>query len=271
MLSVKLEKITKKQRFIAAFAVVLLVFVLFRQGCNGEKAVKPKVEPVSESIYGLGTVKTDKSYNVRFGMNTIIRKLYVREGDIVKRDSPLVMNDSSLVAKSPFPGIVTSVSYLEGELAPAGQPIVGISGTSSMYIKVSLDQDSIILVKKGQAVEISFEKKRNEKITGRVSSVYMADDEFLVRIDCDVFPEWILPGMTCDTAILIGRKDNAILIPSKAINNSSVEIKRNGSRKVVKIEYRAVDENWSEVTDGGILPDDLVYIKEKPSSGKPGN
>ena len=255
-------KINRKW-IIVIVAALLLVFIVIRFLGNGKVTVKPKVGPVVDSVYALGTVKTDQLYSVRFGMNTVIRKLYVHEGDIVESGSPLVMNDSSLVARSPFSGVVTEVSYLEGELAPSGQAILSVSGLGSLYIKVSLDQDSIILVKKNQPVELSFEKIRDEKITGTVSSVYMSDEEFLVRIQPDSLPQWVLPGMTCDAAIIIMKNDNAIMIPSSAINNGSVEVERKGKRMILRVESQPVDEKWSEITDGSILPDDIIYMDKK--------
>ncbi len=253
----------KRKILTGAALVVLFSFIVIKCFGGGEYTVRPKTGPVVESVYALGTVKTEKQYNVRFGMNTIIKKLYVHEGDVVDAGSPLVMNDSLLVARSPFAGIVTGVSFLEGELAPSGQSIVSLAGTGSMYIKVSLDQDSIILVKKGQEVEISFENMRQEKISGTVGSVYMSDDEFLVRIETSSFPSWVLPGMTCDTAILIRKKENAIMVPSAAITNGHVEIKRKGNRQRVRVESKTVDEKWAEITDGSIYPDDIIYVNEK--------
>ncbi|HPS59405.1 MAG TPA: HlyD family efflux transporter periplasmic adaptor subunit [Spirochaetota bacterium] len=259
-----IRRIKARPKLLAGAALLAIaVFVISVLLGDGETSVKPKKGPVADSVFALGTVRTDRLYNVRFGMNTVIRKLYVHEGDTVSSGSPLVMNDSSPVARSPFSGVVTSVSYLEGELAPAGQAILSVAGLESMYIKVSLDQESILHIRKGQAVELSFENMRSEKIKGSVSSVYVSGDEFLVRIQPDNLPGWVLPGMTCDAAILIRQKDNAIMIPSNAIVNGSVLVKRRGKRMSIRIASKPVDEKWSEITDGSILEDDLVFVSGK--------
>ena len=259
-----IRKIMTRPKLLAgAVLSAIALFVVSMLLGDGETSVRPEKGSVADSVFALGTVKTDRLYNVRFGMNTVIRRLYVREGDTVSSGSPLVMNDSSPVARSPFSGVVTSVSYLEGELAPAGQAILSVAGLESMYIRVSLDQESILLVRKGQPVELSFENMRAEKIKGSVSSVYVSGDEFLVRIKPDSLPDWVLPGMTCDAAILIRRKDNAVMIPSNAIVNGSVEVKRKGKRMNIRVASKPVDEKRSEITDGSILEDDLVYIQGK--------
>lgn len=264
-----LQKLMSRPRLLAGAAVIAAAaIVISGLTCSGTTTVKPKKGPVSDSVFALGTVRTDRLYNVRFGMNTVIRKLYVREGDMVSPGSPLVMNDSSPVARSPYAGVVTSVSYLEGELAPSGQVILSVAGLDSMYVRVSLDQESILLVRKGQPVELSFENMRGEKIKGSISSVYVSGDEFLVRIQPDSLPAWVLPGMTCDSAILIRQKDDALLIPSNAVVNGSVEIKRNGKRMSIRVASKPVDEKWTEITDGSILENDTVYVQESKASGR---
>lgn len=251
---------------IAAAAVIIMTLI----NGDGTTTVKPRKGPVADSVFALGTVKTDRLYNVRFGMNTVIRRLYVREGDMVGPGSPLVMNDSSPVARSQFAGVVTSVSYLEGELAPAGQVILSVAGLDSMYVKVSLDQESILQVRKGQTAELSFENMRDRKVNGTVSSVYVSGDEFLVRIQPAGLPDWVLPGMTCDVAILVRSKDDALMIPSAAVVNGSVEVRRNGRRMSVRVASKPVDEKWTEITDGSILPDDTVYVPGRKKAADAG-
>lgn len=263
----KITRIISRPWLLAAAALPVLAAVIILWPGSGTTTVKPKKGTVSDSVFALGTVKTDRLYNVRFGMNTVIRRLYVHEGDRVEAGSLLVMNDSSPVARSPFAGVISSVSYLEGELAPAGQVILSVAGLDSMYIKVSLDQESIILVRKGQPVELSFENMRSEKINGTVGSVYVSGDEFLVRIQPVSLPDWVLPGMTCDAAILIRYKEDAVMLPSDAVVNGSVDVKRKGRRMSVKVSSKPVDEKLSEITDGSILEDDLVYVQ----AGKPVN
>ncbi len=261
----QLIRLIKSRPVLSAGAALVVTgaVIIFGFRGDGTVTVKPEKGPVYDSVFALGTVRTDRVYNVRFGMNTVIRRLYVKEGDMVSPGSPLVMNDSSPVARAQFAGVVTSVAYLEGELAPAGQVILSIAGLDSMYVRISLDQESILLIRKGQPVELSFENMRTEKIKGSVSSVYVSGDEFLVRIHPSALPDWVLPGMTCDAAILVRYKEDAVTIPSKAVVKGAVEVRRNGKRMSVRVESKPVDEKRTEITDGSILESDLVYVNER--------
>jgi len=243
---------------IIASTLIIITVVLISNFRSGETIVKPERGPVVEAVYALGTVKTDKIYNARFGMNTIVRKLYVREGDSVDRGSPLVLGDTSYPISAPFTGVVTAVNYLEDEMAAAGQIVLTISSITNLYVKISLDQESIISIKKGQQAEMSFENLRNEKVTGIVDAVYLSGDEFIVRISAEKFPQGILPQMTCDTAITIRKNDNALMIPSSAVKGGKVNIIRSGKKMTVPVSIKKIDSKKSEVLDGSILPDDRI-------------
>lgn len=251
---------------ITAALIISVIFLL--NFCSSETAVKPERGPVVEAVYALGTVKTDKIYNARFGMNTIVRKLYVREGDNVDAGTPLVLGDTSYPLTSPFSGVVTAVNYLENEMAASGQIVLTVSSITNLYVKVSLDQESIISVKKGQPAELSFENLRNEKVTGTVEAVYLSGDEFIVRIAADKFPQGILPQMTCDTAITVRKNDNALIIPAAAVKAGKADIIRNGKKMTVPVTVKKIDSKKAEVLDDSILPDDRVIITKGRESNK---
>lgn len=248
--------------------LLILSFIFSLNYCNSESTVKPERGPVVEAVYALGTVKTDKLYNARFGMNTIIQKLYVREGESVEKGAPVVLGDTSYPLTAPFSGVITAVNYLENEMATAGQIVLTISSITNLYVKISLDQESIIAIKKGQSAEMSFENLRNEKITGVVESVYLSGDEFVVRIAADKFPQGILPQMTCDTAIIIRKSENALMIPAAAVNGGKVNIIRNGKKMTVPVSFKKIDSKKAEILDGSILPDDRIITPENGEKGK---
>ncbi|HPS87860.1 MAG TPA: efflux RND transporter periplasmic adaptor subunit [Spirochaetota bacterium] len=261
------SRLSSKILILISFIFILSVTLLLNF-CNKETTVKPERGPVVEAIYALGTVKTDKIYNARFGMNTTVRKLYVREGDTVDKGTPLVMGDTSFPLTAPFAGVVTTVNYLENEMAAAGQVILTISSITNLYVKVSLDQESIISIRKGQSAELSFENLRDEKVTGIVEAVYLSGDEFIVRIGAEKFPQGILPQMTCDTAITIRKNGNAMLIPASAVKAGKVDLIRNGKRMTVPVTIKKIDSKKAEVLGDSILPDDKIFISKGRESNK---
>jgi len=253
----------------AAGALVVFLLVVFIFNRNSGTVTRPRVAPLVEAVYALGTVKADRWYAVRFGMSTIIRKLYVVEGQSVRRGDPLVMTDSSIVFNSPISGVVSLIGYRENEMVPAGQQVLLVSNLDDMYVRVPLDQESIVRVRKGQTAELSFENLRTEKVTGRVESVYPSGTEFIVRVNVDSFPDGVLPEMTCDTAIVIHKKERALMVPASSVTNGKITIIRKGKRMKVPVEVRAVDGQWHEILNDSVKQDDrIVNGKDKERRGK---
>lgn len=262
--------ITKSQKayIIAAAAVIAVTSLICGFSRNSNRRAHPKIGPVVEAVYALGIVKTDRWYNVRFGMNAVIQRLYVVEGREVAAGAPLLMTDSGIIFRAPFAGIITQVVFRESEMAPAGQTVMTLADTKSMYVRVSLDQKSIVLVRKGQKAELSFENLRDSRTEGIVESVYPSSNEFVVRIGVRNFPEGVLPEMNCDTAIIIRKNENAVMVPRNAIIKNEVTIERNGKRMQMKVQAKPVDREFSEILEGDIKPDDVVIVRSKKNSSQ---
>jgi macrolide-specific efflux system membrane fusion protein len=256
-----LMKFNKRNTLIAAGIVSGIILAVVMALRSPVETMKPRIGPVVEAVYALGTVKTDRWYNIRFGMNTIVRKLYVEEGQGVKRGDPLIMTDTPVVFNAPFSGTVTSVPYREGEMAPSGQIVLTLSSLEKMYVRVSLDQESIIKVRRGQQAELSFENLRNVQVQGIVDNVYPSGNEFLVTIKVKEFPEGVLPEMTCDVAIVMRKIEKAILIPSTSVDQGKISVIREGKRLEIPVEARPIDERWMEVINNAVHPEDRIVVR----------
>lgn len=227
---------------------------------NG-RTVKPKVEPVVEAIYALGIVTPYKEYSLRVGMSTKIERLFVWEGDAVVAGNPLVQLDGGIILRAPFTGTIAKLNRKENEIITAQESILTIVDPHKMYVRLSLDQESIIQVKKKQKAQVSFENLRNTTITGYVSRIYPSDGEFVVAIDVDAFPQGVLPYMTCDVAIVVREKEKALFIPGNAVTNSNVYVIRNGEKIRVKVATRQFKDGWLEVLEGDVKPEDSIVIR----------
>ncbi len=262
-------KVHKRNAVIAAGIVSVIILIVVMALRSPVETVKPRIGPVVEAVYALGTVKTDRWYNIRFGMSTIVRKLYVDEGQSVTKGTPLIMTDAPVVFDAPFSGTVTSIPYREGEMAPAGQVVLTLSSLEKMYVRVSLDQESIIKVRKGQQAELSFENLRNVQVEGTVESIYPSGNEFLAKIEVKEFPEGVLPEMTCDVAIKIRQIEKAVLIPARSVVQGKITVIRKGEQREIPVETRPIDERWTEVLNDAVQPADRIIVKSN-SSGKKG-
>lgn len=262
----------KNHKFLSSFFVLLLIF-LVSMGFNRAKHTESFLlsEPISkgpiiESVYGIGTVTATKSYSLKYGVNTTIKKIYVKEGDFVQAQQVLLEMLDGNNFKAPFAGTITSLPYKVGENVLAQSSVLTLVDLEDRYIVVSLEQRSALLVHAGQKAKLSFDGLRKESYAGIVQSVYSNDNNFLVRIDASTLPLQILPGMTADVAISIGDPHNALLVPIAAIDDDKVHVKLNRGIKTVSIKTGLADGAMAEILSGDLHEGDRLVMHTKAAS-----
>jgi multidrug efflux pump subunit AcrA (membrane-fusion protein) len=226
-----------------------------------DEYLKPKTGDIIESIYGLGTVSADYVFRLRTAIPLNLKKVFVKEGDLVHPQDPLIQLDDNIM-KTAIEGTVTSVTYKIGELVTPQVPIVTVTNLNHLYLEVSLEQQSILRIKNNQSVLVSFESLREEKLDGIVKSIYPRDNQFIIRIELSKWPAGVLPGMTADVAILIGKKTNALLIPIKSIVAGKVTRIRQGKKEQVSVKLGIIDGEWGEVISDNIKAEDELQSRK---------
>ncbi len=74
--------------------VYLFIVLSFLACKNKVRIIKPTVEPISESIYASGIVKSKGQYQVFATVNGIIENVFVSEGDSIKKGAPILSINS---------------------------------------------------------------------------------------------------------------------------------------------------------------------------------
>lgn len=249
----------KRWIFIVGFVITAAVIFFYYRSQKSD-LIRPRRGDIVESIYGLGTVVSDTVYRARIGVNLTVKKLFVKEGDAVMAGASLVQLDETLI-RSPISGTVSEVQFKTGEMAPAQATLVTVVNLQSLYLEVSLEQQSVLRVRKGQEVAVAFENIRNQKLSGKVSSVFSRQNQFIVKIEIPSWPPGVLPGMTADTAILVGKTSQALLIPLKSIVGGQVVRVRDGKKSKVSVKLDTIDGEWGELVSGDILETDELLIR----------
>lgn len=237
-------------------------FIWIRPGKNSQW-IPPRIGPVVEAVYGLGTVVAPRTYQVRSAVNQSVQKIFVKEGDQVQKGDRLIQFEELSVFRAPFSGSITSIPLTEGELLFPSTSAVTLVDLAQLDLEVSLEQQTVMRVKKNQKAVVSFESIRGEKLNGKVQSIFPRDAQFIVKIFLDHFPEGVLPGMTADVAIEIGRKENALTLPLQAISQGKVTLKRDGKTLKEGVRLGVVDSEWAEVISDNIHPQDLILVRKK--------
>ncbi len=151
---------------------LLAVLVLFGGGFavtvlrSISNEVHPKLGPMVESVYGIGTVTARHTYDLKLGVMDTLKKLYIDEGAAVKKDDPLVSFVDNHLIRAPFDGVVTSLPYKEGETIFPQLSVLTLTDLKNPYVVVSLEQSGAIPVRDGQKSFPEFRKSPGAKTRG---------------------------------------------------------------------------------------------------------
>ena len=250
---------------LALFGATFLIRQRLKGGSRNTSIGVVRRGLVLESVYGIGTVTAVRSYQLKMGVVSTIRKIFVREGDTVKRGQRLADLEGTGNFSAPFDGTITFLPARDGETVFAQSVILNLVDLSDRYLLVSLEQRGAIRVKQGQKAKISFDNMRGNSYDGIVESLYSNDNSFLVRVGAQSLPPQILPGMTADVAIAVGEHAGALLVPAGALESGHVFVKRGFGRPTpIPVETGLADGAVVEITLGDLKEGEELFIEKRP-------
>jgi membrane fusion protein, macrolide-specific efflux system len=257
-----LSKLKKPFIFIPLLVGVIgLIFSLAHHKSLDPLTLPLKKGAMMECVYGVGTVTSNKTLQVKSGIPSKIRALFVKEGDYVEAGAKIIELETLFTA--PFAGTITTVSGSLGESVFPQSTLVNLTDLKDRYIAVTLDQTGALKVQKNQQVRINFDGLREKTFEGKVSSIYPQNNHFLVHIETPNLPEEILPGMTADVAIEISEHKDILLIPVAALDKNQVFVKKEQKFLPISVKIGLIDGTMAEVTSGELQEGDQLLLQNR--------
>ncbi len=239
------------------FKIFFLCLLLI--SCN-KTLTHPERGDVVEAVYGLGTVESEETFHARAAIVSSVQEFYVSEGQDVKKSDLLFKTDQGSTTRAPFSGRVTEIPVTTGENLFPQTMILTLVNLERLFLSVSLEQQGTMRIRPKLKAEISFEFFRNKKLEGLISTIYPRKEQFIAKVQMSDWPAGVLPGMTADVAFEIARKSNALLVPSKALANGYITIKRDGKKQKLPVEIGLVDLEKAEILKPELLPTDEIIL-----------
>lgn len=237
--------------------IIILCLSLFIFSCS-KKVVNPTKGDIVEAVYGLGTVKSEENFSAKFAVTSSVVEYYVSEGQDISKGQKLFMTDQGAIIYSPFKGRVTNIPFSIRENIFPQATILSVANLKKLYLTVSLEQQAIMRIRPGLNAEVSFEFFRNKKLPGKITSIFTAADQFIAKVELSEWPDGVLPGMTADVAIEIARKKDALLVPTSAIVNGKIIIKRDGKKTKLPVKIGLTDLEKTEILSPQLEASDEV-------------
>jgi HlyD family secretion protein len=175
--------------------------------------------------------------------------------------------------RSPMDGLLTGIKTIDGELVAERAELFTVSSRKN-YVRGEVDEEDVGEVKMGMEAIVQVYAFRTRTFHAKVAAIQPAADvetqRYTIVLDLEDPPENLMAGMTGEMNIITGRRENALLLPTRALLVDQALIVKRGilQSRTVKIGYRTLD--FSEILDG-ISEGDRVVLsdQDKLRPGRP--
>jgi RND family efflux transporter MFP subunit len=155
--------------------------------------------------------------------------------------------------RAPMDGILSSIKVIDGELVADGNELLSVSSRKN-YVRGEVNEEDVGEVKIGQKAQLQMYAYRTQEITATVTAVLPAADpetqRYTVVLELENPPENLMAGMTGEMNIITGRREKALLVPTRALLVDQVLVVAHGiiEAHTVKVGYRTLE--FAEALEG---------------------
>lgn len=214
-------------------------------------------ETLARQNYNRSAALFKQGYETKSTLDKMRAALDTARAGVARTESQL----SYLQMLAPDTGNIIRRDGEIGQTIPANQPVFWVSTLSSMRISADVDEEDIPRVATGQKVLIRADAFPGETFTGTVQSITPKGDpvsrSYRVRISLAEEQKFRI-GMTTESNIIIAEKNNALLIPTRAVQAENVWIVENSKLKLKKIKTGLRGDEKTEVLSGLTEQDQVV-------------
>ncbi|OGF46754.1 MAG: hypothetical protein A2452_09375 [Candidatus Firestonebacteria bacterium RIFOXYC2_FULL_39_67] len=237
-----------------------------------------KIMDVKDKIKLIGVITAYEQTNVYSKASGKIVKYEVEEGATVKKDDVIAYIDRDEVGydfsqspiKSPVAGVVlkrfidvgNTISPAMGSTAMA-TPLVIVGNISKLKVQVSVVEEDIGRIRKGQEVEAVLETFPGRTFPGVVENVSPQADPVShaskVEVVIDNSSNLIKPGVSAEVYIVAGISKGAVTVPRQAL------VRKNDDKFIYAIKNNVIVKH---VVETGYDDGKLLEIKKGLAAGE---
>ena len=188
-----------------------------------------------------------------------IAEAQVEQSQAALEGAKLRVSDATLVA--PFSSTVVSVGPQVGELVSAATPIVVLADLEHYYIDASIDETDIGSLQVGQDVAITLDAFPDTPLNGKVTQIDLLGTvvqgvvTYGVEIEVTSDQGILRPSMTATVDIVVARKENALVVPNRAVKRGTagryqVEVAQEGKAETRVVTIGLSNETVTEIVQG---------------------
>lgn len=170
---------------------------------------------------------------------------------------------SYMTLLAPEDGLIIQRDGEEGQMIPANQAVFWLSCCAPLRISAEVDEEDISQVQPGQDVLIRADAFPNQIFKGTVQAVTPRGDpiarSYRVRVS---LPQdtGLRIGMTAEVNIIADKHENALLVPTTALDKDRLWLIQNNTLKTQKVTLGARGPQQTEIKNG-VTETDAVVLK----------
>ncbi len=176
---------------------------------------------------------------------------------------------------APFDGLVSAVNFSAGDSAGSGTA-VSMVDLSNLQVKLTIAEIDVAKIKINQTAQMTIDalpnKTYNAKVIaiGPVGTVTQGVVNYPVTVLITNADQDIKPGMTANLAVQVDRRDNVLVVPTRAVrsqgNQKTVTVLYKGQTILVPITTGLSNDTQIEITSG-LQEGDVLALNQTTTSG----
>ncbi len=167
--------------------------------------------------------------------------------------------------RSPMDGILNAIAPADGDTVFANNLLFTVA-TRETYVDGQVNEEDVGEIRDGMKADVRLYSYSQREFTAKVSTVLPSTDatsqRYSVLLYLDNPPENLRSGMTGEMNIIIARRENTLVVPSRALSIDQVLVVKDGviQPRTVKTGYRGLET--VEIL-GGLEEGDQVVVTDQ--------
>ena len=233
---------------------------------NTQEALLVRVEKLAQ----LQNVPASELERTRNEVRTLRERVRSEELELnrfvtILREQAGVLQDrkAHCLITSTIDGILTAINVINGEFIGDGSTPFVVA-TQSTYLEGQINEEDVGQVAPKMKAAVRLYSYANQDFTATVAQILPTanNQRYTITLMLDNPPSNLMSGMTGEMNIIAGKREDALIIPSRALLANRVLVVKNGIVKprVVKVGFRNLER--AEILDG-LKKGEMVIIADQ--------
>ncbi len=211
-----------------------------------------------EKLASLNNVAASEVERVRNEVQSLKERVRGEELELARavsilREQLMILEDRQerCTIRSPIDGVLTVLAVASGEFIFENSTPFTVA-TATTFLEGQVNEEDVGRVALGMKAAVKLYSYPDKEFAATVRQVVPTanDQRYTVNLTLDDPPENLMSGMTGELNVIIGKRENVLIVPARAVLVDRVLVVRDGIVKprAVKVGYRSIER--AEILEG---------------------